>query len=192
MCYNYVMNIEYKVIPGYENYVISNYGDIINTDTGHNLKHTLRKGYHGAVIYKNGKGKIVRVHNLMARVFEDNWDESLVAAHLDGDKDNNRLDNIKLVTQKENIAHKENHGTKLYGESHPLSKLCVSDVSIIKGLLQKKTKKHNSLSNKKIATLFNVCETTISNISSGLIWRNVTVCSDDVLYDFLKINTKED
>jgi hypothetical protein len=161
----------WKEVPGYEMYSISNKGNVFSRYHERELKHVLRKGYHGITLWKGGKYKHFRIHALMVRVFEDNWDYSLVAAHMDGNKDNNNLQNIKLITQQENIMHKKEHGTLLIREKHPMAKLTEKDVKKIKELLKQKTLKWDSPSNKKIAKLFNVSESTIGAIDNGIIWR---------------------
>lgn len=145
--------------------MVSSHGNVKNKQTGHILAHTMRKGYHGVTLYDKERYKIARVHALMVRVFENNFDESLVAAHMDGNKDNNHLSNIKLVTQKENIMHKKIHGTMAIGEKNYNTRLTRDQVIEIKRLI--KNKKSNKLSNKKIANMYGVYENAIYNIISG-------------------------
>jgi hypothetical protein len=163
----------WKIIPGWEHYSISDHGNVRNNKTGKVLVHTIRKGYHGAVLYKNGDSKIIRIHNWMVRVFTDNWNKNLVAAHMDGNKDNNKLENINLITQQENIRQKKIHGTMPVGSKHHMAKLDENKVKKIKKLLKEKTPSHKTLSNRKIANMFGVCETTIKNIESRKIWQHV-------------------
>lgn len=144
----------WKEIPGWKMYMVSSHGNIKNTNTGHVLTHTLRKGYHGVTLYDKERYKIIRVHALMIRVFENNFDASLVAAHLDGNKNNNHISNIKLVTQKENIRHKKLHGTMAIGEKNYNTRFTPEQVLEIKELI--KNKKTNKLSNKKIANMYGV------------------------------------
>ncbi len=58
-----------------------------------------------------GKSELFKVHQLVATAFL-NYDRSkydrhdirsLVVDHIDGDKTNNKLDNLEVVTQAENI-----------------------------------------------------------------------------------------
>lgn len=64
------------------------------------------------------------VHNLVARTFYDNYDMSLVPNHIDGVKTNNCIENLELVTQKENIHHAVRTGLKrMYGEDNTASLL---------------------------------------------------------------------
>lgn len=45
------------------------------------------------------------VHNLVARTFYDNYDMNLVPNHIDGVKTNNCIENLELITNKENTQH---------------------------------------------------------------------------------------
>jgi len=152
----------WKRIPGWDKYYISNRGNVRNGDTGKILKHTKRKGYHGVTLYFGDRFKIIRIHAYMVRIFTDNWDTTLVAAHMDGDKDNNTLENIKLITQAENIMHKHIHGTMAIGPRNFNSKLTVDQVLYIKKQLRMK-----SSSIIGLAKLFGVVPNAISNIKSG-------------------------
>lgn len=53
----------------------------------------------------NGKGKNIRVHKLVAETFLSNYKNDISINHIDGNKSNNRLDNLEWCTPKENIQH---------------------------------------------------------------------------------------
>jgi hypothetical protein len=58
---------EYKIIEGFENYSVSNFGNVKNNKTGRILKQALKRdGYYGVVLSKNGKVKDFKVHRLVA------------------------------------------------------------------------------------------------------------------------------
>lgn len=56
-------------------------------------------------------GTPIRVHSLILEAFEGPRPEGLVTRHIDGDKTNNRLSNLKRGTSQENIADAIGHGT---------------------------------------------------------------------------------
>lgn len=88
----------------YENYFISCEGNVLSTKWGKQklLKnHTLTKGYLGVSI----NTKTIKVHRLMVQTFFENYDPKLQVNHIDGVKTNNNINNLELVTCKENINH---------------------------------------------------------------------------------------
>lgn len=91
-------------------YEVSNLGNVRRLrfiNGRHNIekikmcKQTLNTwGYITVNLCKNGKSNTKRVHRLVAVAFLGNSD--LQVDHIDGNKQNNRLDNLEYVTAKEN------------------------------------------------------------------------------------------
>lgn len=107
------MNEIWKDVVGYEGtYMVSNQGrikSIPRTTTKGGLMRTYvnkRNGYCYVCLSKNGIAKQKRVHKLVAQAFlgfrEDGFNAELVIDHLDGDKTNNKVENLDICTQKEN------------------------------------------------------------------------------------------
>ena len=98
----------WKDIKNYEgNYQVSNLGRVKNIKLNRFLALTSKneKGYIKVVLTKNGKSKTFAVHRLVARTFLDYDYNSLQVNHIDGNKENNKLSNLELLTHKENIRH---------------------------------------------------------------------------------------
>lgn len=115
MKYNFLSG--YKPIPEYEQYLINNKGDIINTKTGVNLKQSLNiHGYLKVALCKNGKSKTFCVHRLVAKVFVPNPNNYNVVNHKDEIKTNNSSDNLEWCTTQYN----HNYGQALIknGNAH--------------------------------------------------------------------------
>ena len=92
---------EYK-----DKYQASNYGRIRNKRTNRILKLYIGKhGYYKVGIYYNKKIKPTEVHRLIAKTFIDNSKNKKEVNHIDGNKLNNKIDNLEWVTHKENINH---------------------------------------------------------------------------------------
>lgn len=92
----------FKDIPGYEGlYKISNYGNIITMPRGRVkgglLKTFVNKnnGYLYTRLYKNGKGKTVIVHRVVADVFLPKIDGKDFINHKDKNKTNNKITNLE-------------------------------------------------------------------------------------------------
>jgi hypothetical protein len=60
------------------------------------------KGYHKVQLCKDGKVKQPKVHRLVAQAFLENYSEDLQVDHIDGNKQNNKLDNLRMVTNQKN------------------------------------------------------------------------------------------
>lgn len=62
-------------------------------------------GYVYSMLYKDGTEKNCRVHKLIAQTFIPNPENKKTINHIDGNKMNNRVDNLEWATNKENIIH---------------------------------------------------------------------------------------
>lgn len=68
------------------------------------------QGYSQVGLCKNGVQKSYRLNRLVAKAFVPNPDNKLYVNHIDGNKDNNRADNLEWVTNSENIMHAYKNG----------------------------------------------------------------------------------
>lgn len=89
-----------------ENYYISDDGMIKNNLTGRILKLNFsHNGYKKTNISINGKLKTVFIHRLVAELFIPNPNNLPQVNHKDGNKTNNKLDNLEWVSPQENVIH---------------------------------------------------------------------------------------
>lgn len=116
----------WKPVRGYEStYMVSNYGNVKslprNTTKGKILKlyTNRRNGYVYVDLSQNNKQSLKRVHILVLEAFTDyvsRADRRIGIDHIDGDKTNNRLDNLEPVTGKENMRRAyENNQVPIVG-----------------------------------------------------------------------------
>ena len=100
----------WKDIKGYEgSYKISNYGRVMCLDARHYGKikrpQIDKDGYEKVWLSRNSKKKPFFIHRLVALHFIDNPEQKPVVNHKDGNKRNNRLDNLEWCTHSENDKH---------------------------------------------------------------------------------------
>lgn len=99
----------WKEIDGYENYMVSTFGRVYNIKKKNILKGDIDCwGYHRVQLYNKHGRKHIKRNVLVARAFIPNPNNLPEVNHLDEDKSNNRVDNLKWCTEKENC----NHGTR--------------------------------------------------------------------------------
>ena len=91
-------------IKGYENYVIYEDGRVYSRKTKMYLySGTGKEGYHYVRLNKNGKGKKFYIHRLIAEYYIPNPDNKSHIDHIDGNKLNNNINNLRWVTNGENM-----------------------------------------------------------------------------------------
>lgn len=113
----------WKDIKGYEGkYQISNLGRIKSLYFTSNIykkkfyrekilkQNSSGNGYSMVHLCKNNKTKKARIHRLVAETFIPNPENKPQVNHKDGNKLNNKVDNLEWCTCKENIIHARKNG----------------------------------------------------------------------------------
>jgi hypothetical protein len=96
-------------IPDYENYYISNLGNVKSVRFNKDKIMKLIKndtGYLKVVLINNTKHKCFRVHRLVGEMFLPNPYKKETVNHKDKNKENNKLSNLEWHTSLENTRHK--------------------------------------------------------------------------------------
>lgn len=118
------MTEEWKPISGYEGfYEVSNFGNIRSVDryvrSGNGslrkipsrpVAQVVTHGYKVVCLSRENKQKCIRVHKIVCSEFNGAGAPNEVVNHIDGDRMNNRFDNLEWVTQKENWEHAIKNG----------------------------------------------------------------------------------
>lgn len=149
----------------YYDFQIDEDGNIMNRKTGHIYKPTLNKQGYLIVtlpLGKYGVVKSIRVHKAVAETYIPNPDKCTTVHHLDGNKANPCVTNLKWVTAKENTHYslvERSKSTPFFNNR----KLKREDVSFIK------EHKHE-YSYSELAAMFGVSKTTIINAYLGHLY----------------------
>jgi hypothetical protein len=167
---------EWRDIPGYEGlYQASSTGKIRSfhrNTNGTMLNPRANKfGYLKVGLQKNKKQRYFLVHRLVLISFEGNCTD-MDTNHKDGDKGNNRLENLEYCSRSENLKHKYRvlkvQQNKYPGERNPHAKLTERDVIEIRALYASKVYKQIDL-----ARLYNVSFGSISDIVNRETWKHI-------------------
>jgi hypothetical protein len=93
----------WRLIDDYDNYSVSSFGRVRNDDSGKVLKAGINSsGYYAVSLCNNGKKKNVYIHRLVTHAFIDNHNNKGYVDHIDNNKLNNKIPNLRWVTSKEN------------------------------------------------------------------------------------------
>ena len=107
------MNTEiWKPIPGAEGYEVSNLGNVKNVNKTTYLALSSWSGYYKVRLGSRGGDYLV--HRLVAQAFIPNPDNKPQVNHINGNKKDNRVENLEWVTVKENIQHAFKTGLHVY------------------------------------------------------------------------------
>ena len=93
-------------VNGYDNYSVSNFGNVRNDNTKKELKKcNSGNGYYIVQLFKDKKPKCQRVHQLVFESFTKIKSNTLyVIDHIDNNKINNNLNNLQIVTNRFNSS----------------------------------------------------------------------------------------
>lgn len=122
------------------------------------------RGYAVASLWANGIGTMKNVHRLMLEAFDRPMFAGDVCRHLNGDKTDNSLENLRWGTQKENGADSVRHGVIPRGEEHHGALLTVDHVVEIR---------RSSASSYELAKRFDVHPRTIRDARNRITWRHI-------------------
>ena len=96
----------WKKIEGFLNYSVSDTGLVRNDETGKMLKSfTTTTGYRIVHLSNNKRKKTVKLHRLIAEAFIPNEKCLKCVNHINGDKQDNRIENLEWCSHSENNIH---------------------------------------------------------------------------------------
>lgn len=149
-------------------YQVSNLGNVWSNRTNKMIRPVVDKGgYLRFGVTSNGKRKHWSVHRAVAVAFIPNLEHKPCVNHDDGNKLNNRVDNLSWVSYSENMKHACETGLlkPVYGENNGSAKLKNTEVIIIREMYRKHA--------KTLAEQYNVSVTTVNDIIKKKYWKHV-------------------
>lgn len=156
--------------PDDPRYQIDTEGNVFGP-RGHKLTGGLnRAGYRRLLVYRqDGSPRCVYVHRMVLETFVGPCPEGSEACHRNGDKTDNRPENLRWDTHAANMADLMKHGGHRApkGEAHLSAKLSAADVRVIRQRIEAGENK------SAIAREYGVAPQTIHKIAAGLTWRSV-------------------
>lgn len=164
-------------ILNYENlYEVSSFGQVRRLKKLNNLRPGLSKGYYFVVLSKDCKGKISKIHRLVALAFIPNPENKPYVNHKDGNKLNNKLENLEWCTDQENRTHAsklgllkrerkkyKNRKDRTLDMGIKLNRVQVLEIRALFGVLTQ----------KELAHQYGVGLTAIRRIKSRKTWAHV-------------------
>lgn len=166
------MNQYFKEIEGTEGfYFVNCHGDVLSLKSGAPkiLKPHIQE-YATVRIRVNGdKSKKKKVHRFVAKCFVPNPDNKLLVNHIDGNKLNNKAENLEWVTGLENAQHAKRMGLYLQGGDNGQAKH--SNEQVI--ALRQFRKDFPKVTLKDIAWAFRINYNTLLDIIYNKHWKEI-------------------
>ena len=110
--------MDFLQIPGWDDYFINRDGDVLSKKCGREI--ILKPienayGYYIVNLYKNKKHKCCRVHRLVGLTFIPNSNNYPDIDHIDRNKKNNCVDNLRWCSRQMNEVNKSKYKTNTSG-----------------------------------------------------------------------------
>lgn len=155
------MNEIWKDIEFFPLYQVSNFGNVRSPRK--TLKPTPNhKGY----LRVSVGGKLHTVHSLVMLAFVGKRPEGYHIEHIDHDKNNNRVENLRYCTPKENMARQVDDKRVRLGKYHQNNKISLEDATYIK---------YSKESNSVLGRKFGISKETARQIKVGERWKYIGV-----------------
>lgn len=155
---------------GYENlYRISNLGNLQDILTGKIRKSSLNsRGYPQLHLWRNGKKRNHTIHSLVMASFVGDRPTMMDINHRNGNKTDNRIENLEYVTRSQNIKHAFSIGLiSKQGEKNPRAKLTDALIFSIRQL------RKEGMTGRMLSRKFGISDGHVSDIVHHRLWAHV-------------------
>jgi hypothetical protein len=169
-------------------YAISNYGRVVSyietIQNGNIIKGGKLRGYATLPLRPFGKSKTYYIHKLVAEYFlEKTSEDQQYVIHMDYNKGNNFIENLKWTNKVEMFAHQQKNPTVLEARKKQVGrktdqghKLTATQVLRLKKKILDPNRKTRL---KLIAKQFGISEMQLYRIKSGENWGHIKISDED-------------
>lgn len=166
----------WKPLPGFDGwYEVSSLGRMRsyrNHNGGRRETPKIMQGQHdigGYLCYTvrvtASRYKVAKAHVSVMLAFVGPRPKGMDVAHLNGNKSDNRLENLAYCSRRENLEHMHDHGTAAVGARHPKAKLNPDQVNEIRRL------RREWVGLRELGRRFGVSHGAIRRAVLGLTWN---------------------
>jgi len=134
-----------------------------------------KNGYRTVYIGNKKRGALIKLHRAVVAAFIGPVPPGMHVNHKNGVKDDNRVENLEIVTPRENVLHgfrvlgRKGCNTKPNrGSAHHNARLTEDDVRELKRL------RGQGFTQVRLAARFGISQTNVSRILRGEAWPHVT------------------
>lgn len=127
------------------------------------------KGYLRVPLRNGTERKMVTIHSLVLTAFVGPRPDGAHGCHSNGDKEDNRISNLRWGTASENYDDKRRHGTDQCGERHGRHKLSENEVIEIRKAYRRGGRYWGV---KSLARKFGVDPSTVERAAKGKSWAS--------------------
>lgn len=175
------MSEEWRVIPSFSLYEVSSLGGLrrVGSTSTKRPSRAKRGGYLQTNLWQNGVERKAWVHRLVCEAFYGPAPQPRMdVAHHNGVKDDNRPENLRWATRRENEHDKRRHGRDNAGSRNGQAILDEAQVREIRALVPALPRSSGGCRIKKgalgrLAAQYGVTTGAINNILRGTNWRHV-------------------
>lgn len=169
--------IVHRDIPGFPGYAVGTDGSVWSRrtygssgridETWHQIRPQPAHGYLGVILRRAGKSCPRRVHRIVMEAFVGPRPVGMECCHGNGNRRDNRWDNLRWDTSVANHADTIRHGRSTRGARASCVKLVESQIPEIRAMAGR------GISQRRIGSMLGVSQSAISLIVSGKNWGHV-------------------